>query len=426
MFEAGSLSRRVVLYAVAGAFIGTGWGAWALASRGADPTPVATQASLPASPECPSGYARASGFDRGAIVEGTRGVRWLVRCDPIRSEAALSESLELFFSPELVADPRARPEVLRSFLSTIAEANRVALEPLAQPERRPLSAASASQPAVEGLVLDARGGFRLPSFVARAWALPAGARTLLVLLVAPSARGAEAEAAAANAVARVTGLRAYEGAGTSERGWTVGASCPPRWTDVTPEGGGPAPAMYVGRACIDPTQGGGAELTFAEVTGRMDGEGGASRLFELASAMISAVGTRVSSAADADAGASVTRDGFGRSEAVTVSGVEGRTARAEVEPPAARLALRGWMAPAGGGSVFALSTALAERAEPVRAELDRWLTSASFVRPYDSTVLQARRAQRFRANIVLPGALTALLGVALAFWRARLRSGDKA
>jgi hypothetical protein len=77
------------------------------------------------------------------------------------------------------------------------------------------------------------------------------------------------------------------------------------------------------------------------------------------------------------------------------------------------------MAPAGGGSVFALSTALVERAEPVHAELDRWLTSTSVVRAYDTSTMQARRSQRFRGNIILPGAMTALLGVVLAVLRQR-------
>jgi len=427
VFEKGSLSRRVALYATAGAFIGTAWGAWALASRGADPTPMVTGAPAPSAPACPAGYTRATSFDSSAIVEGTRNTRWIVRCDPIRSESAVSESLELFWSPELIADPRARPEVLRSFVSTIAQSNRIALEPVAQPERRAITQGSSSTSAtaaLDGLVLDARGGFRLPSFVARAWAFPARGRTLLALLVAPSGRAQELEAAAANAVSRLEGLAAYDAAAPSERGFAVTASCPTRWTDATPIGGGPAPAMYVGRYCIEPTQGGGAELTFAEVTGRMDGEGGADRLFSLASSMISAVGPRVSASTDAGADGS-TVDGFARSEPVTVAGVAGRTARAEIEPPAARLALRAWMAPAGTGSVLALSTSLADRSDAVRAELDRWLTSAALVRPYDAKALEQRKSQRFKGNIVFPGVITAVLGALLAIVRSRSLAREK-
>ncbi|MBL8677818.1 MAG: hypothetical protein JNK05_01535 [Myxococcales bacterium] len=435
MFEKGSLSRRVFLYATAGAFIGTAWGAWALASRGADSTAITTSSAAPSAPNCPAGYARATGFDSTAIVEGTRNTRWLVRCDPVRSESAVSESLELFWSPELIADPRARPEVLRSFVSTIAQANRVALEPVPQPERRPLAQPGATPTpptppattALDGLVLDVRGGFRLPSFVARAWAFPAGSRTLLALLVAPSARAQELEAAAADAVARVQGLRAYDAAAPSERGFAVTVACPARWTDATPQAGGPAPAFYVGRYCIEPTQGGGAELTFAEINARMEGDGGADRLFSLASSMIAAVGTRVTSAAttSADAASSAMAEGFARSEPVTVSGVAGRTARAEIEPPAARLAMRAWMAPAGSGSVFALSTSLADRADPVRAELDRWLTNATLARPYDPRAIEQRRSQRFRGNIVAPGVITAVLGVLLAIVRSRSLAREK-
>lgn len=420
MFEPGSLSRRIAVYSVAGAFVGTAWGAWALASRGADPTAVPTHAQAPAAPSCPDGYARAPQFDSTAIVEGTRNTRWLVRCDPVRSQSAISESLELFWAPEIIADPRARPEALRSFVSTVAQSNRVALEPLPTPEARPAIQATATTPAVDALVMDTRGGFRLPSFVARAWAVPAGGRTLLALLIAKSERAQEVEGRAADAVSRVTGVRAYDPAASSERGFSVSASCPTGWTDATPAGGGPAPAFFVGRYCLEPSQGGGSELTFAEVTGRMEGEGGANRLFELASTMIAAVGTSVTSGAvDSDSGSSTIAQGFSRAETITVAGVEGRTARAEIEPPAARLALRAWMAPAGGGSVFALSTSLVERAEPVRAELDRWLTSASVVRAYDTSTMQARRSQRFRGNIILPGAMTALLGVVLAVMRQR-------
>jgi hypothetical protein len=408
------------MYSIAGAFVGTAWGAWALASRGADPTAVATNAPAPAAPACPDGYARAPQYDSTAIVEGSRNTRWLVRCDPVRSQSAVSESLELFWSSELIADPRARPESLRSFVSTIAQSNRVALDPLPVPESRNLVRAAQPNPALDGLVMDTRGGFRLPSLVARAWAVPAGGRTMLALLIARSDRAQTVEARAAESVARVTGLRAYDPAATTERGFAITASCPAGWTDATPAGGGPAPAIYVGRYCLDPSPGGGAELTFAEVTGRMDGDGGANRLFELTASMIAAVGTRVTSGgADPDAGTSAAAPGFSQAESVTIAGVQGKTARAEIEPPPVRLAMRAWMAPAGGGSVFALSTSLAERAEPVRAELDRWLTSAPVVRAYDTSTLQSRRSQRFRGNIVLPGVMTAVLGALLAVWRTR-------
>jgi hypothetical protein len=420
VFEPGSTSRRVAIYAVAGAFIGTAWGSWSLASRGADRTAVSTQAQAPEAPACPDGYARAPGFDRGAIVDGTRDTRWLVRCDPVRSESAVSESLDLFWAPEVIPDPRARPDALRSFVDTIAQANHVALEPLPSTERATLVPATAQRPAVEGLALDARGGFRLPGFVARAWAVPARTRTLLVLLVAPSGRATEVEARAADAVSRVEGVHAYEGTSPAERGFAVTARCPAHWSDTTPADGGPAPALYVGRACIEPTQGGGAELTFAEVTGRMDGEGGASRLFELAAAMINAVGPRVSNATvDRDAGASAIAQGFGRTEPATVAGVEGRTARAEIEPPAARLALRAWMAPAGGGSVLALGTSLLERREPTRAALDRWLQGSPVLRPYDAPTLQGNRSRRFRLNVLIPGLITAVLGALVAVGRSR-------
>jgi hypothetical protein len=420
VFEPGSLSRRITIYSVAGAFIGTAWGAWSLAARGADRTAVPTHAQAPAAPSCPDGYVRAPAFDSTAIVEGTHNTRWLIRCDPIRSQAAISESLELFWAPEIIADPRARPEALRSFVRTIAQSNRVALEPLPMPETRTAIPATATTPAVDALVMDTRGGIRLPSFVARAWAVPAAGRTLLALLIARSDRAPQVEARAADAVSRVTGVRAYDPSAPSDRGFSVHASCPAGWTDATPHDGGPSPSFYVGRYCIEPSQGGGSELTFAEVTGRMEGEGGANRLFELAATMISAVGTRVTAgAADTDSGASTITQGFSRAETITIAGVEGRTARAEIEPPAARLALRAWMLPAGGGSIFALSTSLVERAEPVRAELDRWLASASVVRAYDTHTIQARRSQTFRANIIVPGAITALLGAVLAVLRQR-------
>lgn len=423
MFEPGSLSRRIALYSVAGAFVGTAWGAWALASRGADPTATATHAPAPAAPACPAGYARAPQFDSSAVVEGTRGVRWLVRCDPIRSESAVSEAIELFWSPEIIADPRARPEALRSFVNTVAQSNRVALEPLPTPEARNLVRASGALAAVDGLVMDTRGGFRLPSLVARAWALPAGGRTMLALLITRSDRASEVEARAADAVSRVTGLRAYDASAPSDRGFAVSASCPTGWSDATPANGGPAPGFYVGRYCLEPSQGGGSELTFTEVTGRMDGEGGANRLFELAGTMIAAVGTRVSSgASDADAGASSVAQGFSRAEAITVGGVDGRTARAEIEPPAARLTLRAWMAPAGAGSVYALSTSLVDRATPVREALDQWLIASNVVRMYDATTLQSRRSQRFRGNIIVPGVMTALLGAVIAVVRSRSKS----
>jgi hypothetical protein len=426
VFEPGSTSRRVALYATIGAFVGTAWGSWSLASRGADRSAIATASRAPSAPSCPAGFVRAAGFDASAIVEGTRSTRWLVRCDPVRSESAVSESLELFWSPEVLPDPRARPDALRAFVTGIAQSNRVALEPLGAVAPRTLDSAGATGSATEALSLATRGGFRLPGLVARAWALPSGGRTLLALLVAPASRAESIEARAAESVARIEGLRAHDGTANTARGFSARVTCPAGWTDATPPEGGPAPALFVGRACIEPGQGGGAELTFAEATGTIDGERGASPLFELAAAMISAVGTRVSAGRpDADAGATRVAEGFSSSEPVTVAGVQGRTARAEIDPPAAQLALRAWMIPAGDGSVYALSTSLHDRAAPTAAALDRWVEGARIARPYDQATLARTRSTRFRTNVVAPGVLTAILGALIALGRARALASER-
>lgn len=413
------------IYGFAGAFVGVAWGAWTLASRGPDRGAVPTYATAPQAPACPAGYQRAAGFDSGALVENTR-TRWLVRCDPVRSDSAISESLELFWSAEMVSDARAHPLAMRTFVEQISQSNRVALEPLPAPTRQDVTLRPGVT--VSGLSVSARGGLRLPSMALRAWVLPAGGHTLLAVLVAPSEHREALEGPAADAVAHVEGLRAFEEPENTERGFTVRARCPSGWTDATPADGGRAQATYVGRVCIAPSRGGGGELTFVELTGQAQGPEGARRTFELAATMIAAVGTRVHTvSSDPDAGASRSSTAMQLSapEPVRVASVDGFTAHATLEPPPAQLVLRAWMLPAGGGSVYALSTSLREREREVREALDGWVRTLPMLHGYDPAPVVAQRTKRFKIFVLIPGVMTALLGVGLAIARARsLRKAD--
>lgn len=400
--SAPSRRRQLALYALIGAFAGGIFGAWSLASQGPDRSVTLSRVAPPAPPACPEGYARAQGFDPSATVEGTR-VRWLARCDPRVSQAALSESLELLWSNEVFFDARAQGEALAAFVRAFSRQGHLLLEP-------PSPAQVVWFGPVPGVALDADGAYRLPALTMRVWVLPAGSNTLQVTLVAPRTRAEAATAAVQGALDRIQGLRAWDPATLASRGWTVRAECPPGYTDATPPGGGTSANAYVGRYCLSPGDDGGVEVTFAEVAARADDAPSVRRLLEAAAAGAQAVGVS-------------TGAGFGPTEPVRVAGLEGATARMEIDPPPARVHVRATLTQGGGGSLYAVGVSMHDHAGTTRTALERWLVATGLPRGYDPRILADRRTARLVGGVLAPAAMTAALAAVVAALFPRKRDG---
>lgn len=383
--------RFAVLYgALGGAALGASFAAWTVATSGPGRAAVyASQGPAPAAPRCPEGYAATPAPASAPVVEAG-GARPLVRCDPRVSEAPFSEALELLWTNEMYLDARVQAEVLPRFVRAIARGGALVLQPLGGVERVTLGRVAA-------LAQDADGAYQVPPLTVRVWALPAGPNTLQAVMVAPRARAEAATAEARAALARVEGLRPYEPDAPSRRGWNVQVACPPEYSDATTPGGGTSQVAYVGRYCLSPDGVGGTELSFAEVATRADSPEAVRRLFELAAATVAAIGVP-------------TGQGFGPAEPVRVAGVEGMTARMDVDPPAARVRLRAWLSPAGSGTALAVSTALPEHAAVARAAMERWLEESSVVAAYDPAVVAAQRRAYVTRAVVVPAFLSAVLG----------------
>ena len=377
--------------AIAGGILGAVLGGWTLVSRPPLRTVVLPSVAPPASPPCPNGYARASELDARSAVEGTR-VRWLARCDPRSSRAALSESLELFWSNELHLDRRTQSDALADFTRAVLRGGTLTLDPV-----RPIADVR-----IEGLpvtALEVDGTYRLPPLSIRVWALPVGASTLQVTLVTPRDRLQATTTSARAAIDRTEGLRAYDTTATATRGWHVRAECPNGFTDATQVNGGPAPMTFVGRYCLSPDDHGGTELTFAELPLRIDQPAFVRHLLELSATTVSTVGM-------------VTGAGFGPTETFNVNGIDGSTALMDVTPPPAPVRMYGYLAPAGNGSVYALSTSMRNHSEGARATLESWLSDSAHLRAYESSIIADYKRTQNVKMVLGPTVITAVLAAA--------------
>lgn len=390
-------THRVRLYALGGAFIGACWGTWTLASRPAEQAVIVHSARPPAQPSCPDGYVRAEGYDPRAQLDGSRA-RWLARCDPRETGAAISESIELFWSDEVFTHPQTADRALEGFVRSVAQSSELLLEPIA-----------ASQPGTLGgqvaRVLTVQGSFRLPPMFMHAWVLPAGRNSVQVTLLGPASQRDALVRAATGAIERVRGLRAFESEGASARGWNVEAQCPEGFSDATQPGGGRGESTYVGRYCLKPSAAGGAELTFTEVAARPADARGVGRLLEVVTTGAHESGLVADNAR------------FSEALPVRVAGVEGYEAGLDASPPPARLTMRGYLTGAGAGSIYALGLSMHDHAEPVRAALDAWAQGTHLLTPYDGQVLADRKKARLFQFILVPAVLTALFGALIAVGR---------
>jgi hypothetical protein len=393
-----SLSRLGPLQgALIGALVGGLYGGWTLASRPPEHAVFTSGAAPFAPPACPDGYARTPGYDPSALLGDTR-VRWLARCDPRTSGGALSESLEILFADQVLLDPRARDSALNEFARTLSRSGDLVLDAPHPPRDTTVAGVPAQS-------LDVDGAYRLPPLSVRAWLLPAGGRTLQVTLVSPRARADAAAQAARRAIDRIEGLRAYDPAAPHDRGFDVHVACPEGFTDATPTDGGPAPGVFVGRSCLSPSDDGGAELTFAELTGRASDPAAVRTMLNVIAMSDGAVGVSTGS-------------GFGPVETVHVGGVEGSTAVMNVDPPAARARLRVFMVPAGDATLYGVSVSTPEHADSASTTLVQWMERTGHVRAYDPNVLAAHRRDQAWRMVFAPALLSAGLGaIAAAIYR---------
>lgn len=392
--RSSTLARTVVAYSLLGAALGALYGACSLRMRDPERTALLAQHPPPRIERCPAGYVRAPGYDSSALL-GDTDLRWLVRCDPVRTEAALSESLELFWQGQIRMDRRLEGAALEQFLRATAQSSHVVTQPPRAPERVTL----AGVPSLTQLL---EGALRVPALTVRVWLLPAGDHTLEVQLVAPRDRYAAALTTARSALQRVHGLAAWTPGTPGPRAWRVQASCPEGWTDATPEHGGDGAATYTGRYCLAPSGEGGVELSFTELAAHPEGAEGVASALDLARTRLQVVG-------------GVGEQHFSAPEAVTIDGQQGHTAELQTEPPPANVQLRGYLLPTGDATVYALALSMHDHAERQRQSLERWMGDLGLLQPDAMAEVQRRWRERTWRLILLPALLTAALGAALAF-----------
>jgi hypothetical protein len=106
---------------------------------------------------------------------------------------------------------------------------------------------------------------------------------------------------------------------------------------------------------------------------------------------------------------------FAAPTAVNAAGVSGYTATATIEPPAAEVSLRAWMASAGDATVYALGISMKGREDPMRLAVTQFAARAGLQRPYSAAVVQQHKSERFKGFVLFPGVLTSVLG-ALIGW----------
>ena len=380
-----------------GALVGSLMGSWSASSQRAAPAVLETRGRPRELTTCPDGYVRVAGYDPSAEVAGTRA-RWLIRCDPREGSAPVSESLEVFWLPQVQFDPRARAEALADFMRSVARTDRLLLEPLGEPARVTLGMTSA-------LAIDVDGALRLPAFVQHVWLLPAGGSTLVVLASAPRDHAERVVAAARTSLSRVEGLLPWTDTARSERGWHVEVACPAGYTDATPHGGGAGDTHYLGRYCFAPREEGSAELSYIEFPAPASNPRSVEQTLTVLASMTRAIGVG-------------TGQGYGPVTMERVRGFDVPTASLSIETPSARLHLRGYVAPAGDALVYSLATSMFDHAPVARETLERWLPRQDVVRALDPGLLRAWQLRRTVGTVVVPAVFTAALGALVgALWK---------